>query len=137
MDPAVTSALIAELGKKTGVCWVVVDGATCPVWFVWFDDAVHLVSGGDEQPFPDVQDGTEAAVTMRSKDTGGRLVTWVGSLTRVRPDSAAWAPAVAALAAARISIPSLTETPRLWETTSTVWRITPTGAVLEAPDPLP
>lgn len=136
MDPAVTAALVAELGRKTSICWIAVAGTTYPVWFVWHDDALHLVAGGDEQRFPDVPDGTEAAVTMRSKDTGGRLVTWVGALSRVAPDSDAWTPATNALAAARVSIPSLTETPRLWATASVVWRVSPTGTVLEDPDTL-
>ena len=79
-DPAddPRAALVGELARRTGVCWVRHDGRTHPVWHVWCDDALCVVSGGTEQPFPDVEDGGLVDVVMRSKDTGGRLLTWVG-----------------------------------------------------------
>jgi hypothetical protein len=104
---------------------------------VWHDDALLLVSGGDEQQLPGIDHADRVEVTMRSLDTGGRLLTWVGSAETVRPESDLWAEATAALAAARLSIPSLTETPRQWAVSSTVTRVVPTGELLEEPGRLP
>jgi hypothetical protein len=138
VDPS-TAALVAELGKKTGVCWLRYGGEARPrpAWHVWHDDALLLVSGGDEQHLPGIDRADRVEVTMRSADNGGRLLTWVGAVTTVPPDGAEWAAATAALAAARLSIRSLTETPEEWKTTSTVTRVVPTGEVLEAPGHLP
>ncbi len=141
MDPDVVTALIAELGKKTSVCWLrysVYSGpaAEHAVWHVWHDDALLLVSGGTEQRLPDIEDAERVEVTMRSKENGGRLVTWVGIPARVLPSSESWEAAVAAVASERISIPSLSETPQVWATDSILTRIEPTGEVLEAPGSL-
>ncbi|MGE5719363.1 MAG: hypothetical protein ACM3XQ_05775, partial [Nocardioidaceae bacterium] len=64
MTDPFTTALIAELGKKTGVCWLRYDserpGGTPQraraAWHVWYDDALHLVAGGGEQPLPGIAD---------------------------------------------------------------------------------
>jgi hypothetical protein len=141
VDPAVVTALIAELGRKTSVCWLrysVYDGPVREhaVWHVWYDNALLLVSGGSEQPLPDIEDVTSVEVTMRSKDNGGRLVSWVGTPSRVLPAEEGWDGAVGALATARLSIPSLTETPRIWATESVVTRIDPTGELIEEPGSL-
>ncbi|HSV39926.1 MAG TPA: hypothetical protein VLI04_14305 [Nocardioidaceae bacterium] len=141
MDPAVITALIAELGKKTSVCWLRYSVYGNPptehaVWHVWHEDALLLVSEGSEQPLPDITDAEWVEVTMRSKETGGRLVTWVGVPQRVLPKSEGWPAAAAALASARISIPSLSETPKEWANTSVITRIEPSGEVLEAPGSL-
>jgi hypothetical protein len=140
VDPVVT-ALIAELGKKTSVCWLRYSVWGDPptdhtVWHVWHDDALLLVSEGMEQPLPFIGEAEWVEVTMRSKDNGGRLVTWVGTPTRILPTSEAWEASVAALASARLSIPSLSQTPKLWATSSVVTRIEPNGEVLEAPGSL-
>src|SRR5262249_21405458 len=111
VDEGVVTALIAELGKKTSVCWLRYSVYDEPVrehgvWHVWHDDALALVSGGTEQVLPFIEDATSVEVTMRSKDNGGRLVTWVGAPSRLLPADDRWETTVAALASARISIPS-------------------------------
>jgi hypothetical protein len=146
VDPAVTTALIAELGKKTSVCWLTYAepgyvGHEPPptehaAWHVWHDDALLLIAGGTEQPLPGISDADSVEVTMRSKDNGGRLVTWVGVPTRVLPSAPGWDAAVAALASERISIPSLSETPKVWAQQCVVTRVVPTGQVLEQPGSL-
>lgn len=141
MDPDVITALIAELGKKTSVCWLRYSVFGDPptehaVWHVWHEDALLLVSEGTEQPLPFITDAEWVEVTMRSKENGGRLVTWVGIPKRVLPTAEGWEAAAAALASARISIPSLSETPKLWANTSVITRIEPNGEVLEAPGSL-
>lgn len=135
-DPAFTSALIAELGKKTAVCWLRYDGQVHAVWHVWLDDALCLVSGGDEQPLPDIEDGARVEVVLRSKDNGGRLVTWVGTASVVRPEDEDWPSVTAALVAGRLNLADLSTAAAGWAATSVVRRIVPTGEVVESPGEL-
>lgn len=137
MTEAFTSALIAELGKKTGVCWLRYDGREHAVWHVWTDDALHLVCGGDEQPLPDVEDADTVEVVMRSKENGGRLVTWVGAVRPLAPSDDAWEAATAALVSGRLNLETLPGTPERWARDSLVIRVEPTGEVLEQPGALP
>jgi hypothetical protein len=135
-DEAFGRALVAELARKTAVSWVRYDGRAHAVWHVWHDDALCLVSGGDEQPLPDLEDGARVEVLMRSKDTGGRLVTWVGTASVVPPGSEAWAPTTAALVPVRLNAPDLATTADGWARTSVVRRVVPTGELLEQPGDL-
>jgi hypothetical protein len=132
-----TRALIAELGKKTGVCWLRYAGQEHAVWHAWVDDALHLVCGGDEQPLPGIEDATTVEVTMRSKDNGGRLVTWVGEVATLAPGDEAWEPVTAALVSGRLNLDRLPGTAERWAAESLVVRVTPTGAVLGQPGELP
>jgi hypothetical protein len=125
-DEELTLALIAELGKKAAVCWVRHGGRPHPVWHVWSDGALCLVSGGDEQPLPELADGERVEVLMRSKDTGGLLLTWVGTVSVVRPEDEAWAPSTAALVAARLNLSDPATAADRWANTSQVVRVIPT-----------
>jgi hypothetical protein len=146
---AFTAALIAELGKKTGVCWLRYAGPdrdpvgapdreprSRAAWHVWHDDALHLVAGGSEQPLEDVADAERVEVTMRSKEHGGRMVTWVGAVSVLRPEDERWDEAATALAADRLNLPDLSTVKPDWAAHSVVVRIDPTGEVLERPDRL-
>ncbi len=130
------SALIAELARKTGVSWVRHAGRAHAVWHVWHDDALCVVSGGDEQPLPDIEDGARVEVVLRSKDNGGRQVTWVGTASVVRPGSEHWDPVTSALVPGRLNTPDLATTADGWADTSVVRRIVPTGEVVESPGAL-
>ena len=99
-EQAFAGALIAELSKKTGVCWLTYGGATHAAWHAWVDDALYVVSGGDEQPLPGIEDVDRVEVTMRSKENGGRLLTWVAEASAVLPDHDLWEPATTTLVAA-------------------------------------
>jgi len=129
-------ALVAELGKKTGVCWLRYDGREHAVWHVWLDEALHVVSGGDEQPLPDIEDADRVEVVMRSKENGGRLVTWVGTATVVHPEDETWPEVTAALVSGRLNLADLTTAAQGWAERSVVTRIEPTGEVLEQPGAL-
>lgn len=132
-DAAFSRGLIAELGKKTGVSWVSYAGETHAVWHLWHDDALCLVSGGAEQPLPGIEDAGSVSVTMRSKENGGRLVTWVGEVTVVRPEDEGWDDVTAALVSDRLNLDDLSTAAAEWGRTSTVSRVVPTGELLEAP----
>jgi len=140
-----TTALIAELGKKTGVCWLRYDagepgGGPPPraraAWHVWYDDALYLVADGGEQPLPGIADAERVEVLMRSKESGGRLLAWVGSVTVVRPSDESWADVTTALVADRLNLADLSTAKDDWAASSLVIRIDPTGELLEEPGSL-
>jgi hypothetical protein len=129
-DGSLTGALAAELARRTGVSWVRYDGHDHPVWHVWSDwsgGALCIVSGGSEQPLPELPDGALVEVVMRSGDTGGRLLTWTGRASVVRPEEDAWAPTTAALVAARLNLPDPATAADRWaaDPDLVVRRITP------------
>ena len=130
------AALVAELAKKTAVSWVRHAGRSHPVWHVWSDGALCVVSGGTEQRLADIGDGEPVEVVMRSKDDGGRLVTWVGTASVVRPGQEEWEPTTTALVAARLNLPDISTATERWARTSVVRRVVPTGEFLEAPGDL-
>jgi hypothetical protein len=141
-EDAFTTALVAELAKKTDTSWLHRPGEqrNHPVWHTWHDDALCVVSGGDEQPLPDpadgMGDGDLVEVVMRSKDNGGRLVTWVGTVSVVRPGDKRWRPVTEALVSDRLNLPDLATAADGWAAHSVVRRIVPTGAVAESPESL-
>jgi hypothetical protein len=141
---AFTTALIAELAKKTGVCWLRYEeperpGTTPrarPAWHVWHDDALYLVAGGAEQQLPAIADVERVEVLMRSKENGGRLVSWVGSVTTVHPSDEAWDEVTAALVSGRLNLPDLAAAAGEWAEDSAVVRLEPTGEIGESPGDL-
>jgi hypothetical protein len=150
-EPDLTPALIAELGKKTAVSWLrygehadgPADGAgatTHAAWHVWLDTgdggALYVVSGGAEQVLPGIEHARRVEVTMRSKENGGRLVTWVADATRLEPGDERWEPATAALVAGRLNLPDLATAAAGWAATSVVTRLAPTGERVEEPGSL-
>lgn len=135
-DTGLGRALIAELAKKTSVCWVRHGDRTQAVWHAWHDDSLCVVSGGDEQPLPDVEDGGLVEVVLRSRDNGGRLVTWVGTASVVHPGSEEWDEVTAALVPGRLNVPDLATAADTWARTSVVRRIVPTGELVESPGDL-
>jgi hypothetical protein len=142
-SPDPTPALVAELGKKTGVSWLRYGAPDRPAhaaWHVWLDTgdggALYVVSGGTEQPLPGLDRAARVEVTMRSKDNGGRLVTWVADASRVTPGDELWQPVTAALVAGRLNLPDLATAADGWAESSVVTRLVPTGEVVETPGDL-
>jgi hypothetical protein len=142
---AFTTALIAELGKKTGVCWLryadpesIEGGAprTRAAWHVWYDDALYVVAGGGEQPLPGIADAERVEVIMRSKESGGRLVTWVGRPSVVTPEDGSWDDVTSALVSDRLNLADLSTAKQGWAQGSDVVRVEPTGELLEEPGSL-
>ena len=146
--PAFTAARLAELAKKTSVCWLTYTSwtragevtATHAVWHTWVEvdgeGALYVVSGGDEQPLPGVEQVDRVEVTMRSKENGGRLLTWVAEASEVTPADDAWEPATTALVAGRLNLADLGTAADGWARTSRVTRLVPTGELLEQPGAL-
>ena len=129
-------ALVEEATKKSGLVWVQgPDGPARALWHVWHEGAACLVGDGPgEQPLPGLADGAEAKVTVRSKDKGGRLVTWTARVTELAPGSEAWDAAVAELKGKRLNAPDGEAMPGRWARECRVLRLEPTGATGTLPD---
>ncbi|MEU9603886.1 hypothetical protein [Streptomyces sp. NPDC048057] len=101
------AALVEEATKKSGLVWVRGEGADAQeraLWHVWHDGAAHVVGDGpQEQPLPGLVAGGRATVTVRSKDKGGRLVSWAASVRELEPRSEEWESAVAELKTKRLN----------------------------------
>jgi hypothetical protein len=97
---------------------------------------MYVVSGGEEQPLPGIADVDRVEVTMRSKENGGRLLTWVAERSDVRPDDELWPAATTALVSGRLNLPDLATAADGWAATSRVTRLAPTGEVVEQPGSL-
>lgn len=141
-DPAqdgfLSAALIEEACKKSGLIWVAVPGARDrAAWHVWHEvdgaGAVYLVVDGGEQQLPGLRQARIVRVTVRSKDKGGRLVSWPGEVTKLLPNSPEWQEVVPALHAKRLNAHDGEAQPERWAASSAVYRIRPAGAPLEQP----
>ncbi|MFC7843838.1 hypothetical protein [Streptomyces sp. NPDC057382] len=129
-------ALVEEATKKSGLVWVQgPDGPARALWHVWHRGAACLVGDGPgEQPLPGLADGGEARVTVRSKDKGGRLVSWTARITQLRPGTEAWEAAVAELKGKRLNAPDGEAMTERWARECRVLRLEPTGAREPLPD---
>ena len=141
--PGFTLALAAESARKSRVCWLSWSGPPASgrprlVWHVWYDGALVVLSGDADQVLPGLEESSTAEVTTRSKDTGGRLLTWTGAVEVVDPGSASWDQHAAALLGVRLNLPDQPAALERWRATGTVVRIAPVGATQDRADgPLP
>ncbi len=130
--------LISQAASKSGLLWVrLPDGGTHPVWHVWHDDgddrgtgpAAYVVSGPGEQTLPWLPD--EVELILRSKDTGGRLVTVHATAREVTPEDAGWDAAVDVLRPARLN--GVGDLAQRWRESCTIHVLTPHGRPIEGP----
>jgi hypothetical protein len=145
-DQLLEQALVEEATKKSGLIWVRGSGVPAPhaeergvptraLWHVWHDGAVCLVGDGPgEQPLPGLVDGGDAVVTVRSKDKGGRLVSWSAKVMELAPGSPEWDATVAELKGKRLNAPDGEAMPERWARECRVLRLEPTGDRAELPD---
>lgn len=128
--------LIAEATKKSGLVWVTPDGADRaePTWHHWQDDAAYVLTGGTEQPARGLTEVRRATVTVPSKTSGGRVVTWVATVTVVAPGSEEWDRVVVELLVKRLNSPDGQQAPARWARECALVRLEPTGEVLELPE---
>jgi hypothetical protein len=128
-------ALVEEATKKSGLVWVRGDGPARALWHVWHEGAAHIVGDGPgEQPLPGLADGGDAEVTVRSKDKGGRLVTWSARVTELVPRSEEWDAAVAELKGKRLNAPDAEQMTERWARECRVLRLEPQEVAGELPD---
>ncbi|MBA9047945.1 MULTISPECIES: hypothetical protein [Streptomyces] len=132
-----TRALIEEAAKKSGLLWVrgAQASAAHAVWHVWHEGAVCLVGDGPgEQPLTGLADGGTAEVTVRSKDKGGRLVSFTAAVSEQAPGTPQWEAAVAELRGKRLNAPDAEVMTDRWARECRVLRLVPTGAVATLPE---
>ncbi|MEU8873508.1 hypothetical protein AB0D24_20475 [Streptomyces javensis] len=131
-------ALLEEAAKKSALIWVQgTEGAPRALWHIWHEGAVCLVGDGpDEQPLRDLglTDGGSATVTVRSKDKGGRLVSWSARVAELPPGGEAWTAAVDELKGKRLNAADADHIAERWARECRVLRLEPTpGALAEHP----
>ena len=140
-------ALVAEAMRKAAIAWIAVDGGEAyPVWCLWVDDALVLVTGDDEQPTPGLADAATVIVSARG-DHGGRIVSWTANVARVMPDDEAWVEVAPQLAGKRLNASGTNEAlVERWTTTAAIYRLTPAdddivaipeGSLATPPKPTP
>ena len=132
--PAATAsavaALLGEAMTKSGLLWIDVAGDRAwPAWHVWDDGAAYVVSGPGEQPLPWLPE--EVRVILRSKDTGGRLLTLRAHTHVLEPGTAEWDKAAELLRASRLN--AVDDSLTRWAGACTVTALVPFDAPLEAP----
>ena len=137
-------ALVEEATKKSGLLWLALPGLPYPraAWHVWHvhpvadaepRGAAYVVTGGIEQPLTGLAEAERVTVTVRSKDKGSRLVSWVAEVAQVEPASEEWESVVPVLAKARLNAPDGEHQTERWADEAFVIRLTPTGEVTESP----
>ncbi|MEV0635161.1 hypothetical protein AB0I77_09395 [Streptomyces sp. NPDC050619] len=129
-------ALVEEATKKSGLVWVTGPGGPArALWHVWHEGAACLVGDGPgEQPLPGLADGAAAEVTVRSKDKGGRLLSWTAKVVELAPRSPEWEATVAELKGKRLNAPDGEAMPERWARECRVLRLEPTGTTAPLPD---
>ncbi|MEU2548932.1 hypothetical protein ABZ618_26405 [Streptomyces roseolus] len=127
--------LVEEATKKSGLVWVRGTGPARALWHVWHDGAAHVVGDGPgEQPLPGLADGATAEVTVRSKDKGGRIVSWTAAVHQLSPGTEEWDAAVAELKGKRLNAPDGEAMPERWARECRVLRLDPRTATTALPD---
>jgi hypothetical protein len=127
--------LIDEATKKSGLVWVTTSAGVSPVWLLWHEGSAYVLSGPGEQSADGLADGGTATVTVRSKDKGGRLVSWEAGVVALSPGTEAWDTVVPLLMGKRLNLVDGEAAAGRWAREATIHRLTPTGQLLEAPGP--
>ena len=121
-------ALIEEATRRSGVVWVApaAGGREQAVWHLWHQGAAYVVTGGAEQPWPDVSG--RVLVTVRSRERqAGQVVRWAAAVEQVAAGGALWDEVVPLLAAQRLNAPDGQRQPERWARESRVLRLAPDG----------
>lgn len=141
-----TEALVDEAMKRSSLVWIALpDGSRPrPAWHVWHGGAAYVLTGGaGEQPLPGLPEAELVTVVVRSKDKGGRLVSWEASVAEVPAGSEEWDGLAPLLFKERLNAApqpdevveegrAYTPVPR-WARESYLMRLTPTGRYPESP----
>lgn len=124
------TALLAEAAGKSDIMWVDVPGErSFPVWYAWAADRFYVVSGEGEQLLPPLPESVR--LVLRSKDTGGRLLTVTATAHLLEPHTPSWETAVAALAGERLN--ATDDVAARWAESGAVHALHPFGPPVEAP----
>ncbi|MFA1544935.1 hypothetical protein [Actinomadura chokoriensis] len=131
------TALVEEAAKKSGLLWLDLPGLPQPraAWHVWHDGSAYVLTGGEgEQPLPGLPESAQVTVILRSKDKGGRLVSFVADAEIVEPGSELWDEVTPVLAKERLNARTHEGQVETWAAESWIVRLTPAGEAAQAPD---
>lgn len=155
-EPDFDAALIEEAAKKSALVWLSPAGLSAEadparpagtrgtastaaggpqaVWHVWHDGAVTIVAGGAEQPLPLwAVPGRVVEIAIRSKDQGGRLISFLSQVELVVPGTPEWGAAAEALHAERLNLAEGDKYQQRWAAESAILRMRALGGAV-APD---
>lgn len=125
--------LIDEATKKSGLVWVGTPAAVSPVWLLWHEGSAYVLTGPGEQSADGLAEGVPTTVTVRSKDKGGRLVTWEAAVTALTPGAEDWDAIVPLLMGKRLNLVDGEAAAARWAREAAIHRLTPTGRLVESP----
>ncbi|MEU9866527.1 hypothetical protein AB0C87_01630 [Actinomadura sp. NPDC048021] len=128
-------ALLEEAAKKSGLLWLDLPGLPQPraAWHVWHEGSAYVLTGGEgEQPLPGLPEAAQVTVILRSKDKGGRLLTFVADAEQVEPGSPLWDEVAPVLAKERLNALTHEGQVEAWAEESWIVRLTPAEEVVEA-----
>jgi hypothetical protein len=134
------AALISEAAKKSGLLWLSLPGLSQPraAWHLWHGDAAYVLTGGEgEQPMPGLPEAERVQVTLRSKDKGGLLISFVAACAPVEPGTGLWDEVAPLLAKDRLNAASHEGQLARWADDAYIVRLVPTDEVIEAPGAYP
>jgi hypothetical protein len=122
--------LIAEFAKKSGLVWVSYARHTHAIWHEWVGDAVCLVTGGTEQPLPDIERHETVTLSLRSKSSRALVAEAQARVEVVPPGSEHWESVTEALKTGRLNLVDRDNAVERWARESLVVRLVPTGAIV-------
>ncbi|MEO6605400.1 MAG: hypothetical protein ABIN55_07285 [Aeromicrobium sp.] len=126
--------LIADLAKKSGLVWVSYARHTHAVWHEWVSDAVCVVSGGTEQPLPDIEKHQTVTLSLRSKASRALVAQAEAAVEVITPESEHWSSVTETLKSGRLNVVDADNAIERWGRESVVVRLVPTGEVTFADD---
>lgn len=126
--------LIADLAKKSGLVWVGYANHTHAIWHEWVGDAVCAVTGGGEQPLPDIEKHQTVTLSLRSKATRALVAQAEARVEVITPESEHWTSVTETLKSGRLNVVDADNAIERWGRESVVVRLVPTGKIMLADD---
>jgi len=121
--------LIADLAKKSGLVWISYAHRTHAVWHEWVGGAVCVVTGGSEQPLPDIDKHQTVTLSLRSKASRALVAQAEARVEVITPDSEHWDSVTETLKSGRLNIVDADNAIKRWGRESIVVRLVPTGKI--------
>ncbi|HVM13914.1 MAG TPA: hypothetical protein VM287_06260 [Egibacteraceae bacterium] len=116
--------------KKGTILWLAVpqpDGAhhEQPVWFVYSDGKVYVVSGPTEQDVPHLADAAEVEITARSKDVRSRVSRLPAEVRVIPPEDPEYGTIIEMALPKRLNLTDPNEAPKRWRANCVLVELTP------------